>query len=166
MKNNDNKHSTHHTPENEATSPVALDHNDDLPTKIAQPDTLSRLVPQLKNSKSLKETPRIICKACHFTITSPLFLISIGQSAYHVFTNTSGMSFDIQTFDIASGCIVSGTFTNHFSWFPGYLWQYAYCEGCGEHLGWHYKKTEGTDTGNDEGIRFFALITDHLTFQN
>ncbi|OUS03722.1 hypothetical protein A9Q81_07060 [Gammaproteobacteria bacterium 42_54_T18] len=157
---------TQHKHDNEDGSPVALDHNDDLPATIVEPDTLSRLVPQLKNSKSLKETPRIICKACHFTITSPLFLISVGQSAYHVFTNPSGMTFDVQTFDIASGCIVSGTFTDHFSWFPGYQWQYAYCEGCGEHLGWHYKKGKEQDEGSAEGPRFFALITDHLTFQN
>ena len=165
MNKDDNIPSTQYSQENKETSPVALDHNDDLPVKVDEPDTLSRLVPQLKNSKSLKETPRIICKACHFTITSPLFLMPVGQSAYHVFTNPSGMSFDIQTFDIASGCIVSGSFTGHFSWFPGYLWQYAYCEGCGEHLGWHYKQAEGQKTENTEGVRFFALITDHLTFQ-
>ena len=165
MNNNDNILNTQYSHENKEASPVALDHNDDIPIKVAEPDTLSRLVPQLKNSKSLKETPRIICRECHFTITSPLFLMAVGQSAYHVFTNPSGMSFDIQTFDIASGCIVSGSFTDHFSWFPGYLWQYAYCEGCGEHLGWHYKQAEGQETGNPEGVRFFALITDHLTLQ-
>ncbi len=166
MNNNDSILYTPYSQDNKEESPVALDHNDDLPAKVAEPDTLSRLVPQLKNSKSLKETPRIICRACHFTITSPLFLMAVGQSAYHVFTNPSGMSFDIQTFDIASGCIVSGAFTEHFSWFPGYLWQYAYCEGCGEHLGWHYKQAEEQNAGSAEGGRFFALITDHLTFQD
>jgi len=166
MDNNDSILNTSYSQDNKEESPVALDHNDDHPAKIAEPDILSRFIPQLKNSKSLKETPIIICRACHFTITSPLFLMPVGQSAYHVFTNPSGMRFDIQTFDIASGCIVSGTFTDHFSWFPGYLWQYAYCEGCGEHLGWHYKLAQGQEAGDPEGFRFFALITDHLMFQN
>ena len=150
-------------PEKKDITPVALDNDDAPPNKVAEPDSLTRFVLQLKNGEALKEAPKIVCKACHFTITSPLFLIPVNQRSSHVFTNPSGMSFDIQTFEIANGCIVSGTFTNHFSWFPGFLWQYAYCEGCGEHLGWHYKSE---DTSNSEDMRFFGLITDHLKFQD
>ena len=123
---------------------------------------LYRFMLQLKQGDSLRSSPKIICKECHFTITSPLFLIPINNSANHIFTNPSGMSFDLQTFEIASGCIVSGEFTDHFSWFPGFHWQYAYCEGCGEHLGWHYK---GSFHSENADMRFFGLITDHLEFK-
>jgi len=143
-------------------SPIGLGDEDTSNNEVKHSTPLSQLVQQLKSGETLKAAPKIVCKACHYTITSPLFLIPIKQSSHHVLTNPSGMSFDVQTFEIASGCIVSGTFTNQYSWFPGYVWQYAYCEGCGEHLGWHYKSESGDDIGTAD-MRFFGLITDHLT---
>ncbi|OUS23795.1 hypothetical protein A9Q99_27570 [Gammaproteobacteria bacterium 45_16_T64] len=147
------------------TEPLALDH-DSVSVSETQ-SAFATLVEQLNRGETLRSSPKIACKACHYTITSPLCLYPIQGSAHHVFTNPSGMTFDLQTFDNTEGCIISGTLLKQFSWFPGYCWQYAYCKGCGEHLGWHYERTareEGHGEQKHEIPRFYGLVTDHLVF--
>lgn len=154
---------------NTTTSTLSITALDDDPFSTTETHSeFSKLVERLNQGETLKDTPKIACKACHYTITSPLSLYPIQGSSHHVFTNPSEMSFDLQTFESAEGCIISGSLLSQFSWFPGYRWQYAYCKGCGEHLGWHYVSASDEHSQSltkHEIPRFFGLITDHLIFK-
>jgi hypothetical protein len=104
----------------------------------------------------LVRTPRqlIRCAACQHAVTSSIEKITMQSAHVHHFINPAGMSFDVACFSRALGCVAAGDATFDFTWFPGYAWQYALCEECGEHLGWHY-----VSVGNSS---FFGLIVGKL----
>lgn len=47
---------------------------------------------------------------------------------------------------------MSGEPTSYFSWFSGYLWQFALCRECGAQMGWFY----------DGQSKFYGLIKEQL----
>jgi len=72
----------------------------------------------------------------------------------HTLFNPAGIIFEIGCFSEAAGCSAEGIPTGDFSWFGGYLWCYALCMNCTEHLGWMFR--------NDRGDSFFGLILEKL----
>lgn len=102
-----------------------------------------------------KETSgrRILCRACGYYITSTNQKRSMGGKTTHVCKNPAGYVFTIICFSSAPGCLVTGEPTEEYTWFAGYLWSYALCANCLEHLGWFY------DSGKDT---FFGLIVNKL----
>lgn len=56
----------------------------------------------------------------------------------HCRLNPSAFAFVFGCFREAPGCLVIGEPTSEATWFPGSLWQYAMCAGCGVHLGWAF----------------------------
>ncbi|XCN75133.1 MAG: cereblon family protein [Candidatus Electrothrix aestuarii] len=115
-------------------------------------DTTSRL-------QNKKEEP-IRCRTCLTPLTAKDQAISKQGRHEHVFFNPSGITFEIRCFQDALGCLVKGKPTGEFSWFSGYLWQYALCMNCRTHIGWFFSANYESAGANVE--TFFALITPHL----
>ncbi len=115
---------------------------------------VEKLIEQLNEQSGEQPTRFIICARCHTPITHFEHRIEVQHSHHHRFTNPNGLVFNIGCFAQALGCMIVGDPTQTFSWFPGYNWQYAFCEGCGEHLGWYYQ-TSGSNF-------FYGLIAEKL----
>jgi hypothetical protein len=97
----------------------------------------------------------VMCAGCGHQITRTGEKTRIGGEFSHRFTNPHGFMFLIGCFSSAPGCGITGYPTEEFSWFPGYAWRFAFCGGCGTHLGWEFFK------GGSRS--FFGLILDRLT---
>ncbi|MGH8552117.1 MAG: cereblon family protein [Methylococcales bacterium] len=93
------------------------------------------------------------CVHCAFIITYRAAEISMAGKHAHWLTNPDGYTFHVGCFDSAPGCGDYGTVTEQHSWFPGYAWSHALCNGCGTHLGWRFRSRV------DE---FYGLILDRL----
>jgi len=94
------------------------------------------------------------CAACGHRITTEGDRISVGASHEHRFFNPAGFLFQIGCFRNAPGCFNIGQPTTEFTWFPGFAWRHSLCEGCGQHLGWHFE--------NGDGNTFFGLVLNRL----
>ncbi len=81
------------------------------------------------------------------------YTIAVDGSHEHVFTNPAGISYRIGCFSDAYGCLVHGTPTDEFTWFPGYRWCFCTCSQCRTHLGWFY---------HDGEKHFFGLVLAYL----
>ena len=62
--------------------------------------------------------------------------------------------FLIGCFNEAPGCRPAGPASSDFTWFPGFRWRIACCEGCRIHLGWSFG--DGGEAG------FHGLILNRL----
>lgn len=100
----------------------------------------------------------LVCLACGRTITSLESKMFFGGQHNHTFFNPHGIVFELGCFSIAPGCSCHGQLSDEFSWFKGYIWEYALCGGCGEHLGWHYLSNERGADHRD----FFGLIVNKI----
>jgi hypothetical protein len=96
----------------------------------------------------------ILCRTCANRITSPEEMVKQSNRHVHTFRNPAGISYTIGCFKKAPGCLSLGESTDEFTWFPGFLWNYAVCSRCFSHLGWFYQ-TPGGDS-------FFGLILNQL----
>ncbi|CAM9387719.1 unnamed protein product [Pylaiella littoralis] len=50
----------------------------------------------------------------------------------------------------ARNLVLVGTPEEEHSWFPGYAWTLAYCEGCPDHLGWHFTAIDHARRGGQQ----------------
>jgi hypothetical protein len=115
----------------------------------------ARAMIEALNAELVRKPRQLIrCAACQHAVTSSSEKIAMQSTHVHRFMNPAGMAFEVACFSRALGCIVAGDATFDFTWFAGYAWQYALCENCGEHLGWHY-----VSVGNSS---FFGLIVNKL----
>jgi len=96
----------------------------------------------------------LICAACSRRITRNSERISVADSHEHQFFNPAGFLFHIGCFRSAPGCFSTGQPTMEFTWFPGFAWRHALCDGCGQHLGWRFE--------NSEANAFFGLVLSRL----
>jgi len=124
-----------------------------LPDVIVCRDA-QQLIESLNNELRRKPRQLIRCVACQHAVTSNVEKLEVQSAHLHRFVNPLGTAFDVACFSRALGCIVVGDATFDYTWFSGYAWQYALCEHCGEHLGWHY-----VSVGNSS---FFGLIVNKL----
>ncbi|MBF0225989.1 MAG: hypothetical protein HQK76_11080 [Desulfobacterales bacterium] len=109
---------------------------------------------EMEELEEKKEDPRLLCKQCKNIITSQENAIFINGNHLHIFTNPSGVIFEIGCFSIAEGCINHGQPTFDFTWFPGFAWRFCLCSNCRNHMGWFYQSsTEGS---------FYGLISANL----
>ena len=97
----------------------------------------------------------IICKRCQFTLSHQNYATSPEGYHEHMQCNPHGITFVFRCFSHASGCHITGDATVQDSWFPGYSWQYALCQGCGEHLGWYFSSSKADN--------FFGLIASKIS---
>jgi hypothetical protein len=95
----------------------------------------------------------IRCRVCGQVVTGHEQRLAVDGSPVHTFFNPAGIVFELGCFRRAPGCAGSGTTSAEFTWFPGYLWQIAFCRNCRKHLGWHFISAEDS---------FFGLILARL----
>lgn len=96
----------------------------------------------------------ILCKQCRFHLTSSDRAMVVEGHHEHIQCNPQGYTFVFKCFSRVPGGILSGEATRNYSWFSGYSWQYAHCQGCGSHLGWYFH--------NHHDESFFGLIADKV----
>ncbi len=120
---------------------------------IADEDPVSRILTAIQNDDHEETDGGILCKVCDHLITRPEELVTINDRFIHCFTNPAGVSYEIQCYKDAPGVLVSGKPTDFFSWFPGYRWQYSYCQQCKIHLGWLFS----SDTDAFYGLNIAML---------
>jgi hypothetical protein len=82
------------------------------------------------------------CAGCGTAIADLAHRIEIAGAHRHVFVNPHGHVFDVGCFASADVRPI-GPASDFFSWFPGYAWRVAICNGCGAHLGWTYGERAG-----------------------
>jgi hypothetical protein len=121
----------------------------------ANPEWLRELL-EARNRTEPDEDHHLYCFVCGAAITRIELRIFIGNSHRHTFTNPGGFVYEIGCFSEAEGCEEEGEPTEEFSWFAGYTWHFAFCSGCGTHLGWVYQSA--TETPG----HFFGLILNRL----
>jgi len=116
------------------------------------------LIPSLdlNEDKSEKKDKGIFCAFCENLITSFNNKINISGNHIHIFTNPNGFIYEIGIFSEAEGCIVYGEPVSIHSWFPPYKWNFAMCNKCGSHLGWHFQIVQNS---------FFGLILKNIIQQ-
>lgn len=95
---------------------------------------------------------RLLCRACSHPVTSTAQRITVNGGHTHVFHNPAGVEYEIGCFRQAPGCVKYAEATVEHTWFPGYVWCFALCVHCHEHLGWHYQGESG----------FYGLILKQL----
>jgi hypothetical protein len=94
----------------------------------------------------------LACARCRRPVTSRAAGIEVDGGHEHSFLNPVGLRFHIGCFARAA-CLPSGEPSTHWTWFPGYSWQVELCPGCGEQLGWLFRRTVH---------QFHGLILDRL----
>lgn len=100
-----------------------------------------------------KDRSPILCRHCRQEITKVVHTTAVNGSHQHIFTNPTGITYQIACFSSADGCSVYGVPTYEFTWFAGYAWSIALCANCLLHMGWYYCSEESG---------FFGLILDNL----
>ncbi len=86
----------------------------------------------------------LVCVDCGRRITTEQARIEMLGRHSHTFTNPHEITYRIGCFRDAAGCSHAGASTYEFTWFPGYAWRLALCTACGAHLGWLYRKSDGS----------------------
>ncbi len=102
-----------------------------------------------------KTDDALYCAGCGHLVTRTRWAIKMGGRE-RVFTNPTGYTFRIVCFSDAPGATAEGERTGDHTWFQDYLWNFALCQGCGGHLGWHFRQVVGGD-------RFFGLVKNRLS---
>jgi hypothetical protein len=97
----------------------------------------------------------IYCAACGERVTRGRWRLDM-DGHEHVVFNPAGVVFRLLCFREAPGVFDHGDPTDEFSWFKGYLWNFAHCRGCGQHMGWRF-------TAEADPPLFFGLIKGKLT---
>ena len=95
----------------------------------------------------------IYCGICSNVIGRKDDRMEVEGSFQHRLTNPAGITFDLGCFRDALGSTLSGERQAADSWFPGFLWRYAACAECSEHLGWYFDNADAF---------FYGLILDRI----
>lgn len=98
----------------------------------------------------------IVCLDCGALVTRTRWRLAMDGEHERTFFNPAGHVFRVLCFREAPGTIITGEPSDEFSWFKGYLWRFALCQGCGIHLGWRYE-------GENDPPIFFGLIKGRLS---
>jgi hypothetical protein len=105
-------------------------------------------------ARVLDRTRAIVCASCGHPITTEGARIPVLDAHEHRFMNPAGLLFHIGCFAEAPGCLVIGSASEEYPWFPGFSWRLALCGACADHLGWHFQAAGGS--------AFFGLRLDRL----
>lgn len=108
---------------------------------------------QIVDEKSQEKKGYVYCAMCSHIISHQDNATEINGSHQHQCTNPHGFVFDIDCYSDALGCAISGESTHADSWFAGYMWVFANCTECSQHLGWLFE--------NDQN-HFYGLIRDRI----
>lgn len=104
------------------------------------------------------DTHWYICSQCGQRIAQYEARTTVGGQHRHVFSNPSGIVFEIACFSTAKGYAFSGGYSTDFAWFAGYAWRITICSRCMIHLGWVFSSSDGG--------HFFGFITDRVVAES
>lgn len=104
------------------------------------------------------EDDALHCVRCGHLVTRGRWAFAPDGGHERLCANPAGRLFKVVSFTEAPGAVDQGPPTEEFSWFKGYVWNFALCRGCSEHLGWRY-------TADAKPPLFWGLIKDRLTSQ-
>ncbi len=107
-----------------------------------------------EEKEEIRPVEAIYCKICGRTVTNSDQKISVRGSHTHTFFNPVGVVYELGCFGEAPGCYRVGEVTSEFTWFAGFVWCYALCRGCNNHLGWFFEMGERS---------FYGLILANIT---
>ena len=109
-----------------------------------------RLDPTLKklietNERSNKGFIRCMC--CNHVIAHLDDRSEVMGSHLHKMTNPHGFTHYFACYSEAPGVVISGQSIAAVSWFPGFSWKLAQCEGCDDHMGWVFERSNESFCG-------------------
>lgn len=99
------------------------------------------------------ERDYMYCAKCSHVIGRANDKIEVNGGFQHQLTNPAGITFSLGCFQDALGSSLAGDRHAADSWFPGFLWRYAACAQCSEHLGWYFDNADAF---------FYGLILDRV----
>jgi len=108
---------------------------------------------EIVDRESTEHRDLLLCANCSHGIARKSDRIEVNGSFNHHFTNPYGIEYHVGCYRIALGCAISGSRMAADTWFPGFVWQLASCEACGQHLGWYF-----TNADSD----FYGLVLDYV----
>jgi len=119
---------------------------------------------EVDDGEAPAEERAVVCTACEAPITSARARCERAGKHRHTCANAHGYVFEIVCFSPAPGVRGEGGWETFFSWFPGYAWQIALCAGCGAHVGWSFRASQGSnaEARRGEGEPFAGLRTDRV----
>ena len=95
----------------------------------------------------------LLCSECRHIITSTVESIEVHGAYNHSFANPHGLFFEIGCYKNAPGCFYSNDASTEFTWFIGFSWRAASCQGCMSHIGWLFTSAAS---------HFHGLISERL----
>ncbi len=103
-----------------------------------KPSLVESLLDDYQEELNERSDDYIKCANCQHVLTHADTAIIVAGNHRHIKTNPYDHTFEFRCFREALGCAVTGPDESAFSWFPGCVWQYLYCEACNQHLGWYF----------------------------
>jgi hypothetical protein len=114
---------------------------------------IGRPIVKEEGQEGISPVEAIYCKVCGRAVTGRAHKIAVNGSHTHTFFNPAGIVYELGCFAAAPGCHSAGEATSEFTWFAGYVWRFALCGQCNNHLGWFFETAE---------LSFFGLILANL----
>ena len=117
---------------------------------ILDKTTRETLDPKLKDLIEPSDRPRkgyLYCATCEHVIGHVADRIEVMGAHEHAMTNPYGVTHRFACFSEAPGVDVHGRPNAADTWFPGFSWRLAYCEGCGRHMGWVFERAADSFCG-------------------
>ncbi|MDH3378752.1 MAG: cereblon family protein, partial [Gammaproteobacteria bacterium] len=96
----------------------------------------------------------IRCRHCGHVLASLADQIAVDGQRQSVHINPNGVSFRLEFYRRASGCLEVGPETAEHTWFAGHQWQVSVCAPCRAHVGWRFRAAGES--------RFHGLIVDRI----
>lgn len=116
--------------------------------------------PEQSSDEETRSDPQraILCAACGHRVTYDEERFAMAGRHQHTCINPAGYVYRIGCFRGAPGCVGTGSWSAHYSWFAGFVWQVACCGSCSMHLGWAFEP----ENPRGGAARFWGLIVDRL----
>lgn len=82
----------------------------------------------------------LYCVSCEHVIGHVTDRIEVMGEHEYAMTNPYGITHRFGCYSQAPGVEVVGQPVAADTWFPGFTWRLAHCEGCGGHMGWVFER--------------------------
>ena len=127
-----------------------------LPIYVFRRATVARRLPVVRDRTELDADSgrQVRCLHCGHVLASLADRVAVGGHRQSVHINPNGVSFRLEFYRRASGCLGAGPSTAEHTWFAGHEWQVALCAPCGVHVGWRFR------AAGESG--FHGLIVDRI----
>eukprot|EP00898_Chlorokybus_atmophyticus_P001991 jgi/Chlat1/2793/Chrsp187S02914 len=122
---------------------------------------------RLREEIHLLETLGVLrCRTCGVEVGRKEDVMNMSEDGpINAFVNSQGYVHEALTMRMVRGLVCEGRPETANSWFPGYAWTIAYCETCGEHMGWLFTAADRIALPKGHPERFWGLRRASLTEQ-